>query len=340
MSLRRQVLPLLCALVYTSALGAEPRSFTVGVWGNVEIDLPEGWTANPQGPEADGGAAIRIRPPSETPLELLMTPFPIPGDAENLPRAVRRAVEETAAKVKEVAVEDQLPIRELKGPGCQGLYFSATDRTVETPSLSDFKYMDQGAAAVGRLMMTFTVLTNVADAPERTKALDVVRSSRHLPPGPPWRVSKGSFALAFPGKTWRLTLDLPGYDIGPAELLPEARGVKLAGTNPRTQMIISVFLEKAREGWTAVDHREDYWKRIRKGMRVDREDVQRSERGQMAILEFRVPTIEGAPVHRKSLNAFVVRDGVWIDVHLSKGSFQPDDQVLFDQVLDSLRFEQ
>ena len=42
----------------------------------------------------------------------------------------------------------------------------------------------KGVAAVGRLMVTFTLLTNLEDAPERAQALDVVRSARHVLPEP------------------------------------------------------------------------------------------------------------------------------------------------------------
>jgi hypothetical protein len=227
MNLGRRLLPILCYLASATTLAAETRSFDFEMWEGFEIDLPEGWSANLQGSEAEGGPAIHILPPPGAPLELLLTPFPFPGDAEELKTAVRNAVEQAAEGLKPNAVEDQLAIREMNGPGCQALYFSATDRTVEVPSASDFKYVDQGAAAVGPWMMTFTVFTNAGDAPERSRALEVVRSSRHLPPGPPWR----------------------------------------------------------------------------------------------------------------TLNAFLVRDGVWIDVHLSKVSFRPEDQPLFEQVVASVRFE-
>src|SRR5207249_11761554 len=149
--------------------------------------------------------------------------------------------------------------------------------------------------AVGRLLVTFTVFTNAPQIPERVQALNLVRTARLVPPGPPWRTAEGGFALELPGKHWRLSLDLPGYEIGPVEMLSEGRGVTFAGENPKTGMILSAFLEKARSGWTAADYREDYWKRISKGMHVDRKEVQRAERGEMVLLQFRVPKVEGLP---------------------------------------------
>src|SRR5207249_5909503 len=84
----RWMLAALCLWGFAAPLLSVPQSFSVGQWGNLEIDLPEGWTAGVQGPEAEGGTAIRIQPPSSIPLELLMTPIPAPGDEKDLAAAV------------------------------------------------------------------------------------------------------------------------------------------------------------------------------------------------------------------------------------------------------------
>lgn len=337
--MRRYGVVLLSLLIGETVLLAEPQSFTVGLWGNVAIDLPAGWTATPQSPEAPGGVAIKVRPPSEVPLELLITPFPFPGTNEVMPGAARRLAESSAADAKKLAAETDIPILELSGPGCRGFYFAATDRTVDPATSTEFKYMNQGTVAVGRLMMTFTILTNLKDSPERTKALDVVRSARYQPAGPPWRTSTGTYALAFPDRKWRLAIDLPGFDIGPASILPDAQGVTLGGPNESTDMMATVFLETARKDRTEVACREDYWKKLQTNLPQVRQDVRRYQRGDMAILEFVVPEVEGVPIKQKSLNAFLVKDGAWIDVHLSKVNFQPEDQALFERILDSVRFE-
>ena len=104
-------------------------------------------------------------------------------------------------------------------------------------------------------------------------------------------------------------------------------------------MNVSVFLEPAHEGWTAVDHREDYWKKISGSGSIKRKQVKRTEQNGMALLEFFIPEFESVPVRQKSINAFLVRDGLWIDVHLSKDQFEKEDQELFEQVVASIRFE-
>jgi hypothetical protein len=314
------------------------RTFPLGQWGQFGIELPEGWTAVAQGPEASGGAAIRIAPGRDVPLVLLMTPVPAATRSEEeLDAAVAKLAEEVKQHIAQVAVESELTVRELRSDHCHARYVSATDKTVEKPTATDFKYVDQGGAAVGRLLVTFTILTNVKDAPERAQALEIVRSASHGRPRTPWLTPEGGVALSYPGKTWKLKMDLPGYDIEPTQLKEGGKGVRLSGYNKATGMIITAFLEEAHPGWTAVDHREDAWKTMQRASPMDRQDVKRSERGSMALLEMFVPSYQGQQTNQKHVNAYLVRDGVWIDVHLSKPGFKDADVALFEKVLGSVK---
>jgi hypothetical protein len=164
---------------------AETERFSLGQWGQFEIDLPDDWSAVVSGPNSRSGVAIRIVPNSDVPLVLLVTPIPVPDADTDIGNAVAESAERARAQLGEVAEEDELVIQRLSGRGCEGLYVSATDRTVTEPSMDDFKYGTQGAAKVGRLLMTFTVLTNDKTAPERAVALEIVKSARHIPPTSP-----------------------------------------------------------------------------------------------------------------------------------------------------------
>ena len=318
---------------------AAPTAFSLGQWGVIAFDLPGGWTARWQDEKAEGGPAIRVQPPSDEPFSLLMTPGPHPGDTKAIEQKARDVVEATAKKLQEVAVEKRLRLQDIQGKGMRGYYVSVTDKTVTTPTAEDFKYMDQGIAVVGRLMLTFTSLTNVADGKERAQALDIVRSARHLSPQPPWRTEDGTFALEMQGKPWRFTLALPGFDIGPAVPL-SGGGVTIAGPNEKTHMMVSVFLEKAKPGLNAVGYRDDYWAKLQKKNPLPREDVRLREMGEVALLEFRVPNVgnmKGADY--KNLNAMWVHDGVWIDLHLSQTPFEPEAEALFEMIVASAHFE-
>jgi hypothetical protein len=333
-----KALPAFTAIFLAATVAsATPVNYSLGQFGQLGLDLPEGWTANSQGKDAEGGGAVKITPGGGFPLVLLMTPLAA-ANAEDLDAAAQQAVEAAKPGLAKNAVETELPVKDLESEGSHAWYVSATDKTVEAGTGTSFKHVDQGAAAVGRLLVSFTILTNANDGAEHAQALEIVKSARHLSAGPPWRTPQGGVAVSYPGKAWKLALDLPGFEMAPTQLGREGKGVRLAGKNKTTGMVVTVFLEEAHAGSTAVAQREDAWKTMQTASPMDRQDVKRSERGPMAILEMRVPTYWGREVNQKSVNAYLVRDGVLADVHLSKVRFQDSDMELFEKVLGTVRF--
>lgn len=168
-------------LLAVTSLSAETRSIELLQYGRVDLEIPPGWQmrVDPSGDAA--GPSFELRPPRHVPLVLLVTAIPHSGSPEELARAVRRGAEGVLASMREVAIEKQLGIQELRGAHSRLLYVSATDKTVMKPSDVDFSYGDQGVAEVGRIMITFTLLTNDRDAPERREAFGIVKSARHIP---------------------------------------------------------------------------------------------------------------------------------------------------------------
>jgi len=43
---------------------------------------------------------------------------------------------------------------------------------------------------------------------------------------------------------------------------------------------------------------------------------------------------------QQNANLYLVHEGIWIDVHLSKVDYTDEDRATFDEVLKSARFEQ
>jgi len=142
------------------------------------------------------------------------------------------------------------------------------------------------------------------------------------------------------------TVAVPNFRLGRRHRAVESRtvaggkGVRVTGRNQATGMIVSAVLKDAHPGWTAVEHREDAWTTLQTESPMGREDVKRSERGPMALLEMRVPTFWGRAVNQQNVSAYLVRDGVWADVHLSKVNFKEEDRALFEKVLASVRIEE
>ena len=330
--MHRRALAIFLLLSTAGAARAAIWEQPLGPYGTFRLDVPSGWTARLQGPDAPGGRAVAITPPGAAPLLVLVSTYPLPDNAAAA--LLDDGARSTVARLQRVAEETALVPRWFETPIGRGFYVSVTDRRVAQPTAGDFKYGIQGQLVTGRVFATFSIFTNLASGPEREQALEMVRAAWHEPSAMPVPDNGGTVSLALPDRAWRLLIDLPGFTFGPKQSLP-ARA-RLAGANASTAMNLSVFLEAAAPGRTAVDYREQLWARTKStGPFID---VRRSERDGMALLERTFPGAAGVRIDQRHVNALVVRDGVWLDVHLSKPRYTPQDDPLFEAIIRTVRF--
>ncbi len=62
------------------------------------------------------------------------------------------------------------------------------------------------------------------------------------------------------------------------------------------------------------------------------------ESGEMHILEFTLPELDGVPTNQKNLFGCLIKDDVFVDLHISKVFFKAADRPIFDALLQSFRF--
>lgn len=333
-------LALASALILCAACATGPERFELdeagshGPVGWLELDIPRGWSTSTE--RAPDFTTHRIEAGGDSGLILQISPI-YPDDP-------RVWVEDTLAKIiaslSKTSIENRLPIRKLAGPGCRASYVSASDRTVDRPREGEFKYVDQGAANLGPLALTFTLLTNDPTGPERAQALEIVRFARFLPSrfSAAWarkHALNEPLVMAIPGRAWGVELNLSGFAIDLNEFRFRRTAMRVSATHETTGMIVSAFLEPARPGLDAAGHREWVLSGLRDRGPLER-DVRRFERGDRAILEYRIPIPERgwSQTHR---NVYLVHDGYWVDVHMSLMNPGPEAAAQLDAITDSIR---
>nr|MDO8079446.1 hypothetical protein [Candidatus Freyarchaeota archaeon] len=137
--------------------------------------------------------------------------------------------------------------------------------------------------------------------------------------------------IGLPYKDWGLEFDSKGFEVVEQELSESFDSIYLRLSNDKTGIIISITLEPACiEGGTNIDCRDFYWSRM-KELPIQRENIVMKEFKKMAVLEYFIPKIEGLEVGQKNLNAFMVKDDIWIDIHISKTQFNEKDLNHFTQ---------
>ncbi|HZT34317.1 MAG TPA: hypothetical protein VFA15_00240 [Nitrososphaera sp.] len=67
--------------------------------------------------------------------------------------------------------------------------------------------------------------------------------------------------------------------------------------------------------------------------------VIQSEIGDVSYFEFFMPSFQGQPVKQQNMYAEFVKDGFWVDMHISKVLYKPEEHKLFEGVIKSVEFE-
>ena len=112
----------------------------------------------------------------------------------------------------------------------------------------------------------------------------------------------------------------------------------LFANDPRTGVILSVMLEQSQQA-DANSCPAYLQQRIQSVSKLGivATDVKSSESNSLALVEYTIPTMEGKSVQQKNIVACAARDGVFVDIHLSKSQFQQSDEALLMDVLNQVQ---
>ncbi|BDG03927.1 hypothetical protein [Anaeromyxobacter oryzae] len=366
--------------------GATLRTFDVPGEGALALEIPAGWEAREGDGDATSPRTIELAPPGRAFLVLLspiVNPEASPG-REGADTA-QFLVELSRRKAAETAVEPEIPLMELVGEGgVHGYWFSVTDRALEgkATKAGEYRHLLQGAAAVGPLLLAFTLLDNGA-GPHRAQLLDVVRTARFTggaapgghgadggsgtggsgsggsPPGapgeggtPPGAAGNGApdasgfeadpgadttpLVVEDPARRVCVLVDLPGFKMFKPRITDDGKGVAVLGQHLETGIVASVIVKDA-PGFDARRCRDDALARIRQAT-PDISDVKTSEARGTARVTYALSVLRGQPIRQRHAHAFLARDGVCVNLHLSKAEPSAEDAARLEQILASLRF--
>ncbi len=338
------------------------RAFAVPGHGTLRLAVPAMWQTTLSGSSEGGSPTIEFAPISGGGFLVLVTPMGgvLTKELRDDPVANRRLVEAWGAEHLERAEEKELTPFPVDGAEARGHAVQLTD---PSPEPGEFRVVTFGMVTIGDLRVGFTILTQSADHPAIEQALAMIRGARHTggsphsppephakepaPPGsmevPPDFPAAGMEPsvtalrkLTFPGRTWSLIVDLPGFEFTRRQTRDDGKGIMVVGENPQTHVLIEIFIKEAVREGDQLACRKYYWKKLRrKG--GEKSDVRLSEREGMALVEYLIEEARGFRVNQKNVNAYLSHDGTWIGVYLSKLGFRESEWSLFDEVLQSIR---
>jgi tetratricopeptide (TPR) repeat protein len=149
-----------------------------------------------------------------------------------------------------------------------------------------------------------------------------------------------TFDIWLPGKAWALELDGAGFTTRDNEIQPDGRRYFLA-ENAKTRMVVSVFLEVAKAPVQPEDCKHSLEEKAKSNASLAStklKGVDYRTSGDFQILEFTLPQLDGVPKNQKNIFGCLIKEDVFVDIHISKLFFRASDQPLFDTLLQSIRF--
>jgi tetratricopeptide (TPR) repeat protein len=148
------------------------------------------------------------------------------------------------------------------------------------------------------------------------------------------------FDVWLPGKPWALELDGTGFTTRSNEIQPDGRRYFLA-ENTRTRAVVSVYLEALKAPARPGECKRSLEEKMKRNSSLASgalRGVTYRESGEMQILELTLPELDGVPTSQKNIFGCLLKDDVFVDIHISKIFFKAADQPLFDALLQSVHF--
>ena len=143
-------------------------------------------------------------------------------------------------------------------------------------------------------------------------------------------------SISVAGAPWELSFPSAGWTLQQQKQRDDGKGVYFMYGHGRHPLWVSFFIEPAEKCATSEECRALYWRDPGPAVK-DPTDVTQFLANGFAIVRFVVPTFRGQKVNQLNYSGHLVRDGFWIDMHLSTVSEDPAREKLLSNFVDGIR---
>ena len=141
-----------------------------------------------------------------------------------------------------------------------------------------------------------------------------------------------------PAAPWSLTLPAANFQVAQQEIKPDGSGAYFFLRDKQSHLNVSLFIEPASKCRDSKACR-DMVRNAGNPMWENPKNLVSSQMGNVSYFEFLVPSLRGLPLQQQSMYAEFVVDGFWVDLHISKALYKPEDHVLFEELVKAVKFE-
>jgi len=151
-------------------------------------------------------------------------------------------------------------------------------------------------------------------------------------------VEDKQIGFTVPAAPWTLTLPADDFVVAQKQIKPDGRYGYFSMTDDSKHLNASMFIEPVGDCKDSKSCRDMVWK-LGNPAWVNPRNLVLSQIGEVSILEFLLPSFRGQPIQQQNLYAEFVVDGFWVDFHISKVLYKPEEHELFERIIKSIKFE-
>jgi hypothetical protein len=144
--------------------------------------------------------------------------------------------------------------------------------------------------------------------------------------------------FTFADVPWTLTIPADDFQLAEKQMRADGHGVYFHLVDDKQNLNLSMFIEPVKSCADSKSCRDFIWKTGNPEW-INPQNIVQSEIAGVSVLELMVPKFQGMDIRQHNVYAEFVQDGFWVDMHISKILYKPEEHQLFERIIKSVKFE-
>ena len=123
------------------------------------------------------------------------------------------------------------------------------------------------------------------------------------------------------------------------ETRTDGKETQLRALDRGDHLLVTAFLQKVKFQASAEECRAKWWPKTETSAPMKRDELRQYEKNGLALVDYFVPEFRGDSIPQRTIHAYLGGSDLCAEVHLSKEQFVPDDEKLFDSVLETVQLQ-
>ena len=137
---------------------------------------------------------------------------------------------------------------------------------------------------------------------------------------------------------WTLTIPADNFQLAEKKMRDDGKAAYFYLVDEKQDINLSMYIEPVKDCKNSKSCRDMIWK-LGNPEWVNPKNVVQAEIGDVSVLELMVPKFQGMDIQQQNVYAEFVIDGFWVDMHLSKVLYKPEEHQLFERIIKAVKFE-